>query len=314
MHKAQRLIHLIMKVNERKKFTLQEMADECGVSRRTMMRDLMELSELGVPLYSEVGPHGGYRVLRDKVLPPISFTESEALALFFAGQSLRNYKTLPFNNEADAALEKFLHYLSSELKQKISHLRQRLVFWVAPHELETPLIQPLLDAALEQQVVTIQYEASSHSERMIQPLGIYTMNGLWYCQAFCFLANDYRTFRIDRVKAVALSADQSMRRDMSNQHIEDWIMHTEEEDALELEVHLTADGVLRCQSELWLAKAIQLQADGSGVVMTTIQRSWISWAAKLFLGFGTDAHVIRPFELRQHIQSQLKGLNEQYMA
>src|SRR5690606_32484074 len=172
---------------------------------------------------------------------------------------------------------------SSELKQKISHLRQRLVFWVAPHELETPLIQPLLDAALEQQVVTIQYEASSHSERMIQPLGIYTMNGLWYCQAFCFLANDYRTFRIDRVKAVALSADQSMRRDMSNQHIEDWIMHTEEEDALELEVHLTADGVLRCQSELWLAKAIQLQADGSGVVVTTIQRSWISWAAKLFL-------------------------------
>jgi len=312
MHKAQRLIHLIMKVNERKKFTLQEMADECGVSRRTMMRDLMELSELGVPLYSEVGPNGGYRVLRDKVLPPISFTESEALALFFAGQSLRNYKALPFNNEAEAALDKFLHYLSSELKQKIFHLRQRLLFSVAPHELETPCLQSLLDAALEQQVITIFYEASSSSERMIQPLGIYTINGLWYCQAYCFLANDYRTFRIDRVKSVSVSDDQSMRIDLSHQHIEDWIMHTEEEDTLELEVHLTAEGVLRCQSELWLAKSIQLQADGSGIIMTTMKQSWVSWAAKLFLGFGTDAHVIRPIELRQHIQSQLIGLNKQY--
>ncbi|UZM97932.1 HTH domain-containing protein [Lysinibacillus sp. MHQ-1] len=49
-----------------KKFTIQEMAEECGVSRRTMIRDLMELSELGVPLYSEAGPNGGYRVLREK--------------------------------------------------------------------------------------------------------------------------------------------------------------------------------------------------------------------------------------------------------
>ena len=194
MHKAQRLIQLIMKVNERKKFTIQEMADECGVSRRTMIRDLMELSELGVPLYSEAGPTGGYRVLREKVLPPISFTEHEAIALFFAGQSLRNYNSLPFKNEVDTALHKFFHYLSSDLKQKIERMQQRLVFWVPPHELEVSFLKELLEAALDQRVVTIVYEASSHQVRMIQPLGIYTMNGLWYCQAYCFLAEDYRGF------------------------------------------------------------------------------------------------------------------------
>lgn len=89
MHKAQRLVQLIMLVNERRTFTVQELADECGVSRRTMIRDLAELSELGIPLYSEVGPHGGYRVLREKVLPPISFSEHEAMALFFAAHRYR---------------------------------------------------------------------------------------------------------------------------------------------------------------------------------------------------------------------------------
>lgn len=48
MHKAQRLVQLIMLVNERRTFTVQELADECGVSRRTMIRDLAELSELGI--------------------------------------------------------------------------------------------------------------------------------------------------------------------------------------------------------------------------------------------------------------------------
>lgn len=197
MHKAQRLIQLMMKVNERKKFTIQEMAEECGVSRRTMIRDLMELSELGVPLYSEAGPNGGYRVLREKVLPPISFTEHEAIALFFACQSLHNYKALPFKNEVNTALDKFFYYLSSELKQKIESMQQRLLFWVPPHELEVPFLKELLDAALQQQVVTILYESATTKNRTIQPLGIYTMNGLWYCQAYCFLAEDYRVFRID---------------------------------------------------------------------------------------------------------------------
>lgn len=95
MHKAQRLVQLIMLVNERRTFTVQELADECGVSRRTMIRDLAELSELGIPLYSEVGANGGYRVLREKVLPPISFTEHEAMALFLPANHCRTINRSP---------------------------------------------------------------------------------------------------------------------------------------------------------------------------------------------------------------------------
>ncbi len=312
MHKAQRLIQLIMKVNERQKFTIQEMADECGVSRRTMIRDLMELSELGVPLYSEAGSKGGYRVLREKVLPPISFTEHEAMALFFACQSLRNYKSLPFKNEADTALDKFFHYLSSELKQKIERMRQRLVFWVPPHEMEVSFLQELLEAALEQRVVTILYESSSRRERMIQPAGIYTMNGLWYCQAYCFLAKDYRVFRVDRVKEFSSEADQSMKLNKAVEPIQTWIMRMDEEDALELEVDLTAEGARRCQSDLWLSKGMDLREDGSGTVVTKMSASYVPWAVHFFLGLGTEANVKRPPTVREQIQSKLRELVKQY--
>lgn len=312
MHKAQRLIQLIMLVNERRRFKIQELADECGVSRRTMIRDLMELSELGVPLYSEVGSKGGYRVLREKVLPPISFTEHEAIALFFACQSLRNYKSLPFKNEVDSALHKFFHYLSTDLKRKIENLRQRLVFWVPPHELDALYLEELLEAALEQRVITILYEASTRKERMIQPLGLYTLNGLWYCQAFCFAAQSYRVFRVDRIKEFSQDADQSLRIDMSEEEIEKWITRTEETEMLELEVELTAEGVRRCQSELWLSRSIELNEDGSGTIRTRMGASFLPWTVTYFLGFGTEANVKQPHTLRAQMKSKLQELIIQY--
>lgn len=315
MNKAQRLIQLIMLVNERKTFTIQELADECGVSRRTMIRDLMGLSELGVPLYSQPGPGGGYRVLRDKVLPPILFTEHEATALFLAGQSLMNYRQLPFDNEVNSALHKFYHYLPKELKQKIDYMQQKIVFWVPPHQLELPHLKGLLDAALEPHPVQIIYEASQHKERIIHPIGLYTMNGLWYCQAYCELAQDHRVFRVDRVQELVelpQKDDVETTKLTENENIRPWIMRMDETDTLELEVHLTAEGVRRCQSELWLSSSIQNFEDGSGLIRRSISPSYQSWAVHFFLGLGAEANVCQPAGLRSLIQEKLQQMLKFY--
>lgn len=71
---------MIMMVNRKKKFTVKELIQEFEVSKRTILRDLQELSEIGVPLYSEVGPHGGHQVLNERILPPIAFSEGEAIS------------------------------------------------------------------------------------------------------------------------------------------------------------------------------------------------------------------------------------------
>lgn len=170
--------------------------------------------------------------------------------------------------------------MSSELKlkQKIERMQQRLVFWVPPHEMEVSFFRELLEAALEQRVVTIMYEASSRRKRMIQPLGIYTMNGLWYCQAYCFLAGDYRVFRVDRVKDFSLEADQSMRLNTADKHIQTWIMRMDESDTLDLEVNLMPEGVRRCRSDLWLTRWIDLREDGSGTICTKMSTSYVPWA------------------------------------
>lgn len=116
MPKSKRLMELMMTVNRKRRFKVQELADEFGVSKRTILRDLQELSELGVPLYSEVGPHGGYQVVRERVLPPIAFTEEEAVAMFFAVHALRHYSSLPFEAESASALSKFYLHMPGDVR------------------------------------------------------------------------------------------------------------------------------------------------------------------------------------------------------
>ncbi|MBK5360470.1 HTH domain-containing protein [Bacillus sp. TH44] len=72
MSKINRLFNILLQINTKNKFTVQELADEFNVSKRTILRDLEELSTLGIPLYSERGPHGGYRLInKNGLLPPL---------------------------------------------------------------------------------------------------------------------------------------------------------------------------------------------------------------------------------------------------
>lgn len=129
MSKANRLIEMMITINAKRHFTVRELADEFSVSKRTILRDLQALEQAGIPLYSQVGAAGGYHILKERVLPPITFSESEAKAIFFACQSLQFYRNLPFAEETAAALKKFLNCLSPDMQNGIMQIQSKIVFW-----------------------------------------------------------------------------------------------------------------------------------------------------------------------------------------
>ena len=304
MHKAQRLIQLMMLVNEKKRFTIRELADELGVSRRTIVRDLGELEQLGVPLYSEVGAAGGYRVLHDKMLPPIHFTAHEATAIFFATQSLERYASLPFELETASALRKFYAKLPSDVRERIDRLKRALTFWVPPRRVEAPHLGTLLDAALERAEADIEYEGSNGvSARRIRPTGVYAMNGLWYVQAYCLRSEADRVFRADRVRSAAIVPGSAGSAPEPEAPFAPWTPpEAGDPAALPLEVELTRAGVRRAAADPWLAaEGLTTRPDGSGTVRLSMPAAYLPWAATFFLGFGTDARVIEPAALRSEV-------------
>ena len=90
MPKTERLIELMMTIHTKRKFTAGELAVEFGVSYRTVLRDLDELSALGVPIYSETGANGGYYLLNEPVLPPL-FSHNRRRRLCFSRINLCSF-------------------------------------------------------------------------------------------------------------------------------------------------------------------------------------------------------------------------------
>lgn len=320
MSKSKRLMELMMTVNRKRKFTVKELADEFGVSSRTILRDLQELSELGVPLYSEVGPHGGYQVLNERVLPPIAFTEEEAVSIFFASHALRHYEFLPFETEASSALGKFYHYMSSDVRDRIDQMKNRVDFVTPSRQSAFPYLSLLLEGAIRQQVVRIDYESRRGVStcRRIQPVGIFASGGLWYCPAYCFERRDFRLFRCDRITSAEAEAaggpGAPAPLDLRHVHLGNWEEHLGRKPALlDCAVELTRLGVEACEGQL-IRRHLQLHVreDGSGRLEGAIPASEVPYLAAFFIGLGQNATVLEPPELLGSIKQTLAELLKKY--
>jgi predicted DNA-binding transcriptional regulator YafY len=306
-------MELMMTVNRKRKFKVQELADEFGVSTRTILRDLQELSELGVPLYSEVGPHGGYQVVRERVLPPIAFTEEEAVAMFFAVHALRHYSSLPFEAESASALNKFYLHMPGDVRDRIDGMKDRVDFITPTRRGDAPCLAILLDAAVHGKVLAVEYESKEEgaSNRRIQPVCIYANNGFWYCTAYCFLRQGFRVFRCDRIREAAYDASGTEPLDLGDVNLSRREA-AEPREPVRLQAELSRVGVQRCEAELWLARIMRVREDGSGTIDRDVSRSEIPFYTEFFIGLGNEAVLEGPAELKDSIRGRLSEMLVRY--
>ncbi|MFC5648558.1 helix-turn-helix transcriptional regulator [Paenibacillus solisilvae] len=313
MPKSKRLMELMMTVNRKRRFKVQELADEFGVSTRTILRDLQELSELGVPLYSEVGPHGGYQVVRERVLPPIAFTEEEAVAMFFAVHALRHYSSLPFEAESASALSKFYLHMPGDVRDRIDGMKDRVDFITPTRRGDAPCLAILLDAAVHRKVLVIEYESKEEGvgSRRIQPVCIYANNGFWYCTAYCFLRQGFRVFRCDRIRTAEYDTSGTKPLDLGEVGLSRREA-AQPREPVRLRAELSRAGVQRCEAELWLAPLMHVREDGSGEIDKDVSRGDIPFYTEFFIGLGNEAVLEEPAELKDAIRRRLSELLARY--
>src|SRR5690606_4907084 len=128
MKKSERLHQMLRFINQKQHFTLQDLMHEFQISKRTALRDIAALEEIGAPVYAEYGRYGGYRLLNKMQLPPISFNTQEVYALYFAMKALRSFSNLPFQVSFRSIHEKFLNELSESQRQDIERIQNRVSF------------------------------------------------------------------------------------------------------------------------------------------------------------------------------------------
>lgn len=309
MSKSRRLIDVLMSLPRRGTFTVQALAEDLGVSPRTALRYLHELSELGVPLSARPGPGGGYALVRERVLPGVSFTIEEAVALFFAFHALRSYEVLPFSMDAEEAAKKLHRELPEQARSKVDALTGRLAFTTGVSSRPAPALGALLEAALDGAVVRVRYRSSRGEEtRRIQPVGVYGQNGLWYCPAFCFERQDYRVFRVDRMSQPKRDPSTPARPDVAARMLSDLDDILAKPKTLVLEAELTAEGMRLFGHDEW----VTLAGAGGGRLAMPIEESDVPLFGRMLLSLAPHAVARGPEVLLTWMRERVVWLTARY--
>jgi predicted DNA-binding transcriptional regulator YafY len=303
-HPTTRLITLIMLLQRQPNQKASDLAEQLGVSIRTLHRYMQMLDEMGIPVYSERGPHGGFSLVRGYKMPPLVFTPEEAVAVYLGAGLVSQAWGLLYQEASRGALAKLDNVLPDEQRNEVAWAQRSLVATQMPRA-DPGLLAPTLDklrrAVRELRRVNILYQSADSTEsraREVDPYALAYRNGWWYLVGYCHLRRALRTFRLDRIQALTLlegrfqvpeafDAQAYFAQEFRGQSQARARMHFIPE----------ATHVARTNRAIW--ETLQELPDGS--VEVTMLAPDLMWLASMALSFGPIVTVLEPDELRQMV-------------
>lgn len=318
--RASRLVSLLLLLQSRGGQTAAELARELEVSVRTIHRDVEALSQSGVPIYADRGPHGGIRLVDGYRTRLTGMTADEAEALFLSGLP-GPAAELGLGTVVAAARLKVLAALPTELRARASRLVERFhldaAAWYHAEE-AVPHLGPLSEAVWESQRVEIGYDRGDKTvERIIEPLGLVLKAGVWYLVAGA--DGDPRTYRVSRVTRVR-PTDETFERpsgfDLAAFWTESSSAYERDTPRLEVVLRIAADRLPRLHEVIGgrpYATLERLEAtDPDGWLRVRVQLDWPKEIPAQILAVGPGCELLEPAELRQRIAAQARRVAEQY--
>ncbi len=200
-----------------------ELAERLGVDRRTVRRYIAALEELGIPITAERGRDGAYMLVPGFKLPPLMFSDDEALAIavgLLAARGLGLSQTAPAAESAQAKLERVL---PDSVRRRVRAVDETVALdlsrppnkagGTAAAPADSEALSSLAAAAQGRQRVHLRYGAPGQAvtERDFDAYGLVWLAGRWYAVGMCHLRGGVRSFRLDRILAVREPAGSPRR-------------------------------------------------------------------------------------------------------
>ncbi len=300
-----RLITLIMMLQRRPNQKAAALAAELGVSVRTLHRYFSMLDEMGIPVYSERGPYGGFSLVRGYRMPPLVFTPEEAVAVYLGTSMVGEVWGNLYQEAAQGAMAKLDNVLPDEQRNEVTWARRSLVT-TGLHRANltelTPTLEKLRRAVRELRQVDMVYRSSSSPEplsRQLDPYSLVYRWGWWYVIGYCHLRSAVRSFRVDRIVELTLSS-QVFRLPDGFDIREYLTAETHDQPQVRAKFSFIPKAAYIALSNRASWETLQEQPDGSVVV--SMSAPDLPWLASTALSFGPWLTVLEPEELRRMVR------------
>ncbi|WP_242108426.1 helix-turn-helix transcriptional regulator [Luteimonas aquatica] len=283
-----------------------ELARRIGVDGRTLRRYVVALEQIGVPIVAERGRYGGYALVAGFKLPPMMFTDDEALALsvgLLAARNLGLADAAPAVASAQAKLERVM---PTTLKRRVRAIDETVALDLAPGTAASgsnATLMTLSGAAQSRQRVRLHYRTAQRgaTERDLDPYGLAWRGGRWYVVGHCHLRGDVRSFRLDRIEDVRPLPKSFGRPERFDTlaHLAFSLASLPRSHAVE--VRLSAD-LATVKDALFEAIGL-FEPDGDGVLLFA-QVDDLDWFARELARLPFDFEIRGPAALRRALRAQ----------
>jgi len=204
--------------------TVAELAEELGVSRRTLLRDLAALRGRGLPISGEAGPGGGARLEGDRGLAAVHLSLSEIVAIWLGARLPRAASDLPWGEAANSGMAKLLCSLPTAKARALRALCRRVIAGQpasatirAGAGATPPELLRLFEEAFSTGLgLGFHYtdREGRMSNRRIEPHGLLVQTPVWYVLARDVDKGEPRMFRMDRIARPRILPDVVFRPDL----------------------------------------------------------------------------------------------------
>ena len=321
--RADRLVSILLLLQARGKMTARKLSEELEVSQRTIYRDINALCIAGVPVYSEVGPEGGYALV-DRyrtTLTGLTAGEVQALSMLNIPAPLVD---LGLRQELQSALLKLSAALPEGHRRAEEKVRQRIhldsTWWQQEEEL-VPHLQTVQEGVWQNRKLLIVYRPfiGVEMERLVAPYGLVAKAGIWYIVYARNEVIDVR--RVSTLTNVSIS-DESFERPEDFCLASFWEGWTGQTERLlsDFKVRVRVSPGFIPELPRFFGSKIQTRIsladppDDEGWIELELSFESFQAARDRLLGFGRGIEVLEPEALRLSVQDyaeQIKSLYKQ---
>lgn len=296
-----RLFRIVYYLLDKGKSTAPELAEKFEVSVRTIYRDIDIISSMGIPVYAMQGKGGGITLLDNFVLDKSLLSTREKEQILMALQGI--IATEP--NNSDELLTK----LGSLFQTKNTNwIEVDFSNWVKRNPGQD-IFQLIKSAIFSRNIISFQYFSSNResTKRRVEPLKLVFKSKDWYLYGFCLMRNDYRFFKLTRIREMEIQAEVYSREIPSTCSIG---KQMDIQNAIAVTLKFDQDMAFRVYDEF--AEGVTEDNQGNLYVRTYLPDSDTLYS--YLFSFADSVEIVEPENIREQVKNKLAAMQKKYVT
>jgi helix-turn-helix type 11 domain-containing protein len=296
--KDNRLFRILYYILEKEKVTANELAEKFEVSVRTIYRDIDSISSVGVPIFTTQGKGGGIKIDNEFILNKSLFDANEKEQIIAALQGLE---------KTDKAYKsELITKLSALFKIKNSNwIEIDFTSWGSNNTYQD-LFNTLKIAIINKNIISFSYISSKAEKinRRVKPIRLLFKEQDWYLYAFCLLRNDFRYFKLSRIKdleVLAINYEDNFENAVLKKELK-------YENIVNIKLKFDKSVAFRVYDEF---KAIEEDEKGNLYVEIKIPNNYKLY--NYIFSFGANVEILEPKEIRSQFKNMINEIAKKHI-